>query len=661
MTGARLKAAITILIAVAFLSTGISSATVLVHNPVLITSSPTSSIVQFSSNGSSSLVAVNISNDLSELNASISAIGFYSNSSRVSDQLTLNNGNYTVLAKPLTSFMATQNSTTFRIAGSTNFSGILYSPINDTNYSYVIAPSNATISIFGFPFVKGQSEEFITATGEFVNEVSLLLSGNGSFNFSMGSTLYGSQIASNESVVVTGTNYYNISIPVAFLSGETPYYLNLYRTSGNPAWRSVIQQDVSSGSNISSYGNIDSFLTISLRGYNFPSNISVEDSFLSGVYSVGFNPQLGHLPRNVAIFYEYGLKSGTSWSVLVNGSTYVTQGKFIEVNGTQGATAYSTVPVPGYSAVSDYGIYNQSGYSIVIPIVFHIDTTAPLVGANSTHLKYGLSKGSQEFTLPGGGIIDHVSILLKGSGRVNISIGYSLSGSQIMGNKTLSVNGSGWYSVSVPTIFFSGSSSYFLNVYSVNGNVKWAYSQVSHAVSINTLHSYFYKNDKLKPSNSRVYIFNLTYVKQEAFNTTGRMIFVEYGLPSGTNWAVDLLSQHSINIGSVITGYSSLLFAHANMIAVSGPPNSIGISFSLSNNTSTRLQFTYTPGSLVNTGSPVGFTPLSPLVMGINLIPYTTGAVKETFGIYLVAHSGSVTITLPIVLTVSLSFYEITG
>jgi len=668
MTGARLKTAITILIALAILSTGISSAAVIVHNPVLITSSPTSSIVQFSSNGSSSVVAVNISNDLSELNASISAGGFYSNSSRVSDQVTLNNGSYTVFSKPLTGFMATQNSTTFQVAGSTNFSGILYSPINDTNYSYVIAPSNATIppsSLFLFGFnnatVQEQSEEFTTATGEFVNEVSLLLSGNGTFNFSMGSTLYGSQVASNESVVVTGTNYYNISIPVTFLSGETPYYLNLYMTSGNPAWRSVIQANVLAGSNISSYGNTDSFISVSLYAYNYSLNISVEASLLSGVYSVGFNPKLGNFPGNVAIFYEYGLKSGTSWSVLVNGSTYVTQGKFIEVNGTQGTTAYSTLPVPGYSAVYDYGFYYQSGYSIVIPLVFHSDTTAALVGANSTHLKYINLNGSQEFTLPNGGIINHVSILLKGSGRVNISIGYSLSGSQIMRNETVSVNGSSWYSVSVPTIFFSGSTSYFLNVYSVNGTVQWAHSQVSSAVSINTLHSYFYKSGKLKQSNSWVYILNLTYIEQEALDTTGRMIFVEYGLPAGTNWAVDMLSQHGINIGSVITSYSSLWFAHADMIAISGPSNSIGLSFSLSNNTSTRLQFIYTPGSLVDTGSAVGLTPLTPLVMGITLIPYNTGAVKETFSIYMVAHSGSVTITLSMALTVSLSFYEITG
>ena len=204
MAGRRLKASVAIVVALAFLSTGLASAGVVSYNPIVITSSPAAPVMLFSSNVSSPGVALNISHDFSQLNASIRATGFSSTTGRVSDQLTLHGGNYTSLPDHIAGFTSSENSTVFNLSSNANFSGVLYLPTNETAYSYASAPVNKTISpaslfLFGFNTagVRAQSEEFITATGEFINEISLLLSGNGTFNFSMGSTLYGSQLVRN--------------------------------------------------------------------------------------------------------------------------------------------------------------------------------------------------------------------------------------------------------------------------------------------------------------------------------------------------------------------------------------------------------------------------------------------------------------------------------
>ena len=492
-------------------------------------------------------------------------------------------------------------------------------PTNETAYSYASAPVNETISpaslfLFGFNTagVRAQSEEFITATGEFINELSLLLSGNGTFNFSMGTTLYGSQLVRNESIAVTGTNYYNISLQTLFLSGETPYYINLYNVSGSPVWRSAYQQNPGSLANISSYGSLGSFLTvnltISLFGFNFPLNLSVTGSSFSGMYSVSFNPGIGSIPANGTIFYEYGLDTGTGWSLYSGGRDYSSDGRFIEVNSTNGATAYSVQPVEGYSVFNGSGSIDQAGHLQVIPIVFYASNGNPVAGADSMSVKYGNLNASQEFQVPQGGVIDHISLLLKGDGKVNISIGNSLFGAQIMENTTYIVNGTQWYTLCVPALFFGGSTTYFINVFAVNGSVQWAYSNASHATEVNTEYSYFYFNGKLKNSMNRVDIFNLTFNNSIHMVTGGRIIFVEYGLPAGTVWGVETFQQENFTIGSMTAATGSGWLAHAYISTVSGKTTDFGISMLLSNCTASGLQFTYQLNKSASTSAMIRFS-----------------------------------------------------
>ena len=667
MAGRGLKASVAIVVALAFLSTGLASAGVVSYNPIVITSSPAAPVMLFSSNVSSPGVALNISHDFSQLNASIRATGFSSTTGRVSDQLTLHGGNYTSLPDHIAGFTPSENSTVFNLSSNANFSGVLYLQTNETAYSYASAPVNETISpaslfLFGFNTagVRAQSEELITATGEFINEISLLLSGNGTFNFSMGSTLYGSQLVRNESIAVNGIKYYNVSLPVIFLSGETPYYLNLYNVSGSPVWRSVYQQNPGSLANISSYGNLGSFLavnlTINLFGFNFSLNLSVNGSSFSGMYSVSFDPIRGSIPANDTIFYEYGLSAGTSWSVFANGKNNSSDGRFIELNGINGSMAYSVHPVSGYSSINGNGKTAQGGHSQVIPIVFYASNGKPLAGANSTVTKYGNLNASQEFQVPGGGVIDRISLLLTGTGKVNLSIGNSLFGAQIMENTTDIVNGTQWYTLSVPAIFFGGSTSYFMNVFAVNGSVQWAYSKASQATEVNTEYSHFYSHGKLKHSLNRVDVFNLTFNDSMHTVTGGRIIFVEYGLPAGTVWGVETFQQESFTIGSMTAATGSEWLAHAYISTVSGKTTDFGISMLLSNSTASGLQFTYQLNKSASTSVMIGFSNNPPLLIGVTLDPHSYDAGMETFVIYIVSTDGSVSVTYSIALNVSFSF-----
>ncbi len=669
MAGRGLKATVAIVVAFAFLSTGLASAGVATYNPVVITGSPAAPVLLFSSNGSSSGVALNISHDFSLLNASISASGFSSSTGRVSDKLVLDRGNYTAFQNNIDGFTLSENSTFFSLSSGANYSGVLYLPINETAYSYASAPVNETISpaslfLFGFNTagVQAQSEEFITATGEFINELSLLLSGNGTFNFSMGTTLYGSQLVRNESIAVTGTNYYNISLQTLFLSGETPYYINLYNVSGSPVWMSAYQQNSTSLTNVSSYGNLGSFLTvnltISLFGFNFPLNLSVTGSLLSGMYSVSFNPGIGSIPHNGTIFYEYGLSTGTSWSLYSGGRDYSSDGRFIEVNSINGTMAYSVKPVAGYSVFNGNGSTDQSGHLQVIPIVFYAGNRIPIAGANSTSVIYGNLNASQAFQVPQGGVIDHISILLAGSGKVNISIGNSLFGEQLMGNTTAKVNGTQWYTLSVPAIFFGGSTSYFLNVFTMNGSVQWAYSKAPYATEVNTGYSYFYSKGKLKDSLNRVDIFNLTYNSSIQSVKGNGVIFIEYGLPAGTVWGVKIFRQESFNLGSMAATAGSVWLAHAYISAASGKTTDSGISMILSNRTSSGLQFTSQLDKSASTGAMIGFSIDSPILIGVTLDPHFCYPGMETLGIYIVSTDGSVTVTYSIILNIIFSYSD---
>jgi hypothetical protein len=82
-----------------------------------------------------------------------------------------------------------------------------------------------------------EAEEFtIGSSNANINYVLLYLSGSGSIEFSIGTSLWGDNILANTTVnVVNGQVWYEISIPTITLTGGSNYYLNLY-SSSNVQW-----------------------------------------------------------------------------------------------------------------------------------------------------------------------------------------------------------------------------------------------------------------------------------------------------------------------------------------------------------------------------------------------------------------------------------------
>ncbi len=69
-----------------------------------------------------------------------------------------------------------------------------------------------------------------------VSFVTMYLTGSGSVNFTLGSSLWGSDLLTNITVPVSGNAWYNISFPEFQLEGGTPYFLNVYLVTGSVGW-----------------------------------------------------------------------------------------------------------------------------------------------------------------------------------------------------------------------------------------------------------------------------------------------------------------------------------------------------------------------------------------------------------------------------------------
>jgi len=147
------------------------------------------------------------------------------------------NGTYSFTVGSIAGYSASPPSGSLTVSGSSVNETIVFSG-NQVQNSAVFSEVNATsanISIYNLP----EAEEFTIGNNSSasINYVVLYLSGSGQITFSMGTSLWSSNVLSNVTVNVTsGQLWYNISIPVTNLSGNTNYYFNVYQVSGNVSW-----------------------------------------------------------------------------------------------------------------------------------------------------------------------------------------------------------------------------------------------------------------------------------------------------------------------------------------------------------------------------------------------------------------------------------------
>ena len=74
-------------------------------------------------------------------------------------------------------------------------------------------------------------------------------------------------------------------------------------------------------------------------------------------------------------------------------------------------------------------------------------------------------------------------------------------GSNVLGNTSVAVAGTGWYNVSFASVNLALGTQYFLNVYETSGSVMWGYTTVAAAtVFLNTGTEYYYVGHSLVTS-----------------------------------------------------------------------------------------------------------------------------------------------------------------
>jgi hypothetical protein len=652
---------------------GVATASILFNNPVEVSTYNNPHVMEFSTSGSSPGVNSSLSPSLTSLTANVSFRGFSAVSNYSTSEITLKEGNYSSAVNTPKNFSTPINPISVNASSQASFYGILYQPLNYTNYSHSTAP------IFSpRPFTSGGNphsmpyrvlptvQEFNLSDGAFVNTLSLLLSGKGIMSVSIGTTILGDQILKNENIQVNGLNYYAVTFPVTFFAGNTQYFLNLYNVSSHALLKKVnndsannisfASHDSSALSGISKQGS--QFVSITIRG-NHGSSLVV----FSGTFSIGYNPVAGALPRDIVIFYEYGLNNGGTWSVNVNGTTYTSQSRDIEVDGLNGSFAYTVGSATGMLPLKTQGTVTAgaSSYPIIVPAVFYSPSNTAVAGINSSIVIYGSTGVTQQFNVVNGGIMNHISLMLKGTGSVNVSLGYTPYGNQILKNETIRTSGSAgnWYSMSVPETFFSGSENYYISVYSVTGNVEWAFSLFSFPPPPPFYPSFFVGSGFTASFPGTGYIFNLSYSPGISTSGNSSVFFIEYGLPSGTPWGIGILSKTNLVIGSIVSLNSGSWTSGASLYSVSGVKNNMALTFDLSNGSLPVPQFTYENNKTTATGNNVNLTPDGNLTMSISIVPGGSGHGVESFIVYIssAASGSSVKVTYAVTINVSFSFY----
>ena len=331
-------------------------------------------------------------------------------------------------------------------------------------------------------------------------------------------------------------------------------------------------------------------------------------------------------PEYSVNFTEQGLPAGTVWSVQFDGALQRGAGTtfhYLRPNGT--GYAFTVPPVAGFAATPTNGTVNVTGRPVTVPIAFRSvgPTTAPLRFAET-----GLPPGSNwSVLLVGtgafGGSVSNSStaatvdfvVPVGFTGQFSIRTAAAYAATPSTGDVTMPTNGSG---VTVPVQFRARAPpASFVVTFTEQGlpvGTSWSVlfngtpgSAVVEAglvgASINFSApngSYPFRLGGVPGWSTAAYGGQLTVAGSDLGRTvdwqpfTYAVRFLESGLPSGTNWSVDLQGVLHSSEGAAITflepngSYAFVIGVPSGWVGeptgggtnVSGTPVSVTVSFS---------------------------------------------------------------------------------
>jgi hypothetical protein len=454
---------------------------------------------------------------------SVTFNGSTQSSTGTSIQYSVPNGTYSYTVGSVSGYTVSPSSGSVTVSGSAQSVSIVYSASSPTTSpNGIFSMVNATSSNI-YTYNLPEAEEFtVGSNSATVNFVNLYLSGSGSIQFAIGTSLWGTNVVPLTTVNVNSNQvWYNTSISQVTLNGGTDYYLTV-EGSGSIQWGYTSSPSVDLNA-------VQDYWYSSPPSNGLPSGTPTNDNSYPDLYSIGYSATstspLPVVTDYAVTFTESGLASGTSWSVTFNGSTQSSTGTSIQYSVPNGTYSYTVGSVSGYTVSPSSGSVTVSGSAQSVSIVYSASSSSAngifaQVQASSSNTNTYTLPEAEEFTVGSSNeYVNFITLYLEGTGTIDVGIGTTVFSNNIVNITSISVNlpNGGTQNISIPSTELSGGTDYFLNVVEPSGNtnVQWGYT-TSPSVDVNALQDYWYSGSTLVNDNSYPDLFQIGYSNSAA-------------------------------------------------------------------------------------------------------------------------------------------------
>ncbi|MHB8372577.1 MAG: hypothetical protein ACYDAO_06870 [Thermoplasmataceae archaeon] len=477
--------------------------------------------------------------------------------------------------------------------GNSIYTRALYSDTQSTIASEINATSYQ-------PYKHNQANEFRLSSGSTINYVVLPLCNPNSaenMQFSIGTSLWASNILSKQTISVTGAcNFYYVAIPSTSLPGGQNLFLNVFLNStsiewgftGNPTVNiSFTQNFYYAGGSLITDNNQPNLYQIGFNSNtpgeyaigSYAFSINGEESInASGnpyIYEIGYTPKVTKQKFDVT-FNAIGLPSNTGWQVIFNQTAKPSgTSNSIVFQVENGTYTYDINASNSYLPQSSTGVVVVKGFNQPVNITFsQPEGTVPYY--------YDISNGAnQNFTISStkSVYVNYISLYLfnyttaplsssspNPSNMINISISNFPNKIEI---KNQSVSGSGWTQFFFPrTELTSGVHTIYINATNHNANsIGWGFSPTG---GFNSYLKKVYPN-LLDKSLNIIPVSHLTnYKTGQIIKAMNQTFLYEIGsLNTSTNRTI-IINQYTIHyhvIGEIVSsGFTQFTYQAAFVI-----------------------------------------------------------------------------------------------
>ena len=280
-------------------------------------------------------------------------------------------GTYSYSIGAVSGYTSSPSSGSLTVNGAAVSQAISFSKVT-TPSSVVVAKVNATssnIATYNLPEAEEITPGSSSAT---INYVALYLSGSGTVDFGIGTSLWGDNVVPFTSVsVVSSKVWYNTTFSPVTLSAGTDYYLTV-EGSGSIMWGYA-----SYGSTTVDLNALQDYWYGTPPSNGMPSGTPTKDNSYPNIFTVGYYSSSSTPPPATygVTFTESGLPSGSTWyvNVTASGSTksYSSTSTSLSFSELNGSYTYKVASLSKTYAPSAYsGSFTVNGAKVSESVTF---------------------------------------------------------------------------------------------------------------------------------------------------------------------------------------------------------------------------------------------------------------------------------------------------